>query len=319
MMVVILQKNVNRLLKILFVLTALSLSLAAPAAPIRLDEQFDEKSAPTTRIRIKNFGKVNDRFYRGSLPKQSDCAALAALGVKTIISLRHRSDDCVRQSAGRADARYINLPMNVRGYPPADLAPHFLALVNDPENWPVYVYCLAPAARIIVKNLARRQVKAFLTTFGISISVALLATGFYLYYDAISRVVDVVFRTVYREDVSVVFNELRLASARYDIAHLPGVTRVEAHRNVPARLRFGHRARRLALTGMESGAELWRVVDGDYRVHEPHPNGVARRRDNFGATSNGGRERAARALCDAEENSRRAKCDRPRGVARQLQ
>src|SRR6266508_2355744 len=67
----------------------------------------------------------------------------------------------------------------------------------------------------------------------------------------------------------------RPASVRYDITHLPGVMRVEAHRYVPARLRFGHRMRRLALTGMESGAELWRVVDADYRVHEPPPDGVA--------------------------------------------
>ena len=105
--------------------------------------------------------------------------------------------------------------------------------------------------------------------------MALLVTGFYLYHDAISRVIDVMFRTVYREDVSVVFNEPRPASVRYDIAHLPGVMRVEALRYVPARLRFGHRTRRLALTGLESGAELWRVVDADYRVHEPPPEGVA--------------------------------------------
>jgi putative ABC transport system permease protein len=134
---------------------------------------------------------------------------------------------------------------------------------------------LSPAARIIFRNLARRPVKAFLTVLGISLSVALLVTGFYLYYDAISRVVDVVFRTVYREDVSVVFNEPRPASVRHDITHLPGVMRAEAHRYVPARLRFGHRMRRLALTGMESGAELWRVVDADYHVHEPPPDGVA--------------------------------------------
>jgi putative ABC transport system permease protein len=118
-------------------------------------------------------------------------------------------------------------------------------------------------------------VKAFLTVLGISLSVALLVTGFYLYYDAIGRVVDVVFRTVYRQDVSVVFNEPRPERVRYDITHLPGVMRAEAHRYVPARLRFGHRCRRLALTGMESGAELWRVVDSDYRVHEPPPDGVA--------------------------------------------
>jgi putative ABC transport system permease protein len=134
---------------------------------------------------------------------------------------------------------------------------------------------LSPAVRIIVRNLARRPVKAFLNTLGISLSVALLVTGFYLYQDAISRVVDVMFRTVYREDVSVVFNEPRPASVRYDVARLPGVMRVEAHRYVPARLRFGHRTRRLALTGLEPGAELWRVVDADYRVHEPPPDGVA--------------------------------------------
>jgi hypothetical protein len=141
MIIVNLQKNMNRLLKALFVLAVLSLSLVAPAAPIRIDEQSDEKASMTARIGIENFGKVNDRFYRGSLPKQPDYVALAALGVKTIISLRHLPDDRVRQSAEHAGMRYINLPMNVRGYPPVDLAQRFLALVNDPENWPVYVYC----------------------------------------------------------------------------------------------------------------------------------------------------------------------------------
>jgi protein tyrosine/serine phosphatase len=140
-MIVNLQKNMNRLPKSLFALTVLSLSLAAPAAPIHFDEQYDDKSAATARIKIGNFGKVNNRFYRGALPKQSDYAALVMLGVKTVISLRQRPDDRVRQSAERAGMRYINLPMNVRGRPPADLAPRFLDLVNDPENWPIYVYC----------------------------------------------------------------------------------------------------------------------------------------------------------------------------------
>jgi hypothetical protein len=138
MMIVNLQKIMNRLLKVLFALApaVLCLLLVAPAAPIRIDEQSDEKSAATVRIRIENFGKVNDRFYRGALPKQSDYATLIALGVKTILSLRHLPDDSVRQSAERAGMRYIHLPMNVRGYPPADLAPRFLALVNDPEKTP---------------------------------------------------------------------------------------------------------------------------------------------------------------------------------------
>ncbi|HEX5084335.1 MAG TPA: hypothetical protein VFY40_20005 [Blastocatellia bacterium] len=134
-------KDMNHLLKPLFALAVLLLSIVSPAAQIRMGEQSDEKASVAARIRIENFGKVNERFYRGSLPKRPDYAALAALGVKTIISLRHRPDERVRQSVERAGMRYINLPMNVRGYPQADLAPRFLALVNDPENWPVYVYC----------------------------------------------------------------------------------------------------------------------------------------------------------------------------------
>ena len=141
MMIVNLQKNTNRLPKILFVLAVLSISLVSPAAPIHLGVQSDDKSAATARIGIENFGKVNDHYYRGSPPKQSDYAGLVALGVKTVISLRHRPDERVRRSAERAGIRYINLPMNVRGYPPEDLAPRFLDLVNNQENWPVYVYC----------------------------------------------------------------------------------------------------------------------------------------------------------------------------------
>jgi putative ABC transport system permease protein len=50
--------------------------------------------------------------------------------------------------------------------------------------------------------------------------------------------------------------------------------RAEANRYVPARLHFGHRVRRLAITGLESGADLWRVVDADYHAHEPSLDGV---------------------------------------------
>ncbi|HKX26396.1 MAG TPA: FtsX-like permease family protein, partial [Blastocatellia bacterium] len=81
-------------------------------------------------------------------------------------------------------------------------------------------------------------------------------------------------RAVYREDVSIVFTDPRPASVRYDVAHLTGVLRVEAHRYVPARLRFGHRSRRLALTGLENRADLWRLVDADYRLHELPPEGM---------------------------------------------
>jgi hypothetical protein len=45
-------------------------------------------SSALSRVRIGNFGKVNDNYYRGQQPKGSDYRDLAALGVKTVIDLQ---------------------------------------------------------------------------------------------------------------------------------------------------------------------------------------------------------------------------------------
>ena len=50
--------------------------------------------------------------------------------------------------------------------------------------------------------------------------------------------------------------EDRPASVRYDIARLPGVLAVEAHRTVPARLRNRHLSRREAVIGVPGDGEL---------------------------------------------------------------
>jgi protein tyrosine/serine phosphatase len=92
-------------------------------------------------VKIENFGKVNDQFYRGAEPDKSGFEQLAAAGVKTVISLRTLSTERSRRLAEGAGLRYIQLPMQVRHYPPPALAQRFLALVGDPENQPVYVYC----------------------------------------------------------------------------------------------------------------------------------------------------------------------------------
>lgn len=128
-------------------------------------------------------------------------------------------------------------------------------------------------ARMIVRNLERYPLKALMSAFGVSLSVALLVVGFY-FFDAIERVIDVQFRFVYREDAVVAFNEPRPARARYELERLPGVIRVETFRAVPARLRFQHRTRRVGLLGVEPEGELFRIVDQDFKVHAPPPEGL---------------------------------------------
>src|SRR6185312_1013703 len=54
-------------------------------------------STATATIKIKNFGQMDERFYRGAQPKEKDYKALAALGVKTVIDLRDDPEDYEKQ------------------------------------------------------------------------------------------------------------------------------------------------------------------------------------------------------------------------------
>ncbi|HSE26149.1 MAG TPA: FtsX-like permease family protein [Pyrinomonadaceae bacterium] len=128
--------------------------------------------------------------------------------------------------------------------------------------------------RIILRNLERRPAKAMVSIFGIALAVSLLVVGFFLYFDTIQRIIEVQFDAVQREDVSVAFHEPRDASVKYDLAHLPGVVCVESYRTVPVRLQFGHRTRRTALLGLESSADLRRIVTKGFEPVQLPPEGL---------------------------------------------
>jgi putative ABC transport system permease protein len=132
---------------------------------------------------------------------------------------------------------------------------------------------LSPVSRMILRNLERKPVQAFLSTIGIALAVAMLVVGRY-FADAMQYMIDVQFRNVQREDVTIVFNEPRPERVQYEVAHLPGVLRAEPFRAVPARLRFEHRTYRIALTGLEPGGELRRLINRKQHTVYLPPNGV---------------------------------------------
>jgi tyrosine-protein phosphatase SIW14 len=95
----------------------------------------------TAPPRIKNSGKVNDNYYRGSQPNKSQLAALKAMGVKTVIDLRRDYVPGARQSATDAGLNYFNIPLRPGRRATKEQTEYFLRLVNDPANAPVYVHC----------------------------------------------------------------------------------------------------------------------------------------------------------------------------------
>jgi putative ABC transport system permease protein len=136
-----------------------------------------------------------------------------------------------------------------------------------------FQYLLSPVARMILRNLERKPVQASLSTVGIALAVGMLVVGRYS-TDAMQHMIDVQFRNVQREDVTIVFNEPRPNRVRYEVTHLPGVIRAETFRAVPARLRFEHRTYKIGLTGLEPEGELRRLVDRNLRQVNLLPDGV---------------------------------------------
>lgn len=93
------------------------------------------------QIRIKNFGQMDERFYRGAQPKEEDYSALASLGIKIIFDLRDDPEEFSRRAAEAAGIRYINIPMSDKERPDDAQIHDFLRVVSESGNIPFYVHC----------------------------------------------------------------------------------------------------------------------------------------------------------------------------------
>ncbi len=109
-------------------------------APAPASAQLDPKAIESS-VNIFNFGRVHDTYYRGALPDAADVAALARLGVKTVIDLQKDGDEDEAGLVEQAGMKYVRLPMTTRVPPTSEQLAQFLSLVNDPASQPVYVHC----------------------------------------------------------------------------------------------------------------------------------------------------------------------------------
>ena len=94
-----------------------------------------------SNIKIKNFGQMDERFYRGAQPKDSDYTDLATLGVKTVIDLRDDAQSSEKISVEALGMRYVNIPMSDTVYPKAGQIEAFLKLTNDRATGKFFVHC----------------------------------------------------------------------------------------------------------------------------------------------------------------------------------
>jgi len=132
-------------------LAVLSLVFALAAVS---SAQMHEDSFPN--IKVKNFGQMDERFYRGAQPKEKDYQDLAALGIKTVIDLREDPESYEKRDVEALGMRYVNIPMGDKEYPKLDLVNQFLKLVDEPATGKFFVHCAGGRHRTGVMGAAYR-------------------------------------------------------------------------------------------------------------------------------------------------------------------
>ncbi|WP_460241348.1 ABC transporter permease [Aurantivibrio infirmus] len=132
---------------------------------------------------------------------------------------------------------------------------------------------LSTSSRMILRNVNRKPGQTLMSSLGVAFSVAILLIGMFM-FDGVRYMMDLQFREIQREDLTLTFNESVDASVYHDLRHLNGVTRVETFRSVPVRLRFGHQERTVGIQGLSPDGELRRVVTANNRVQPLHGKGM---------------------------------------------
>jgi len=146
------------------------------------------------------------------------------------------------------------------------------AVAMSPEPPPVYRATvleraglqrrLAEPTRMILRDIARRPLRAGLTVLGIAAAVGtLMITNFSR--DAVGWMVGVQYVLSSREDLTVLFTDPTPRRALYSLTGLEGVEHAEGFRSVPARLVHRQHSYRTEVEGVEPGAVLQRALDAD--------------------------------------------------------
>src|SRR5919205_110293 len=97
--------------------------------------------ADFSNVKIKNFGQMDERFYRGAQPKEKDYESLKALGIHTVVDLQAEPKEYEKRIVESLGMRYVNIPMVGKTYPTEEAVQAFLKLVDDPATGKFYVHC----------------------------------------------------------------------------------------------------------------------------------------------------------------------------------
>lgn len=112
---------------------------------------------------------------------------------------------------------------------------------------------------MVLRHIARSPLRAAVTTFGISLAVAVLITSLFP-VNAVDFMIDATFFQSDRQDATITFGDERPPRVVQDVSRLPGVLAAEPFRRVAVRMRNGPFVRRASVIGRPPGADLSRIL-----------------------------------------------------------
>jgi tyrosine-protein phosphatase SIW14 len=99
-------------------------------------------NAAFPNVHIKNFGQMDERFFRGAEPKGiEDIQALKEVGINTVIDLQAKPEADERGMVESLGMRYVNIPMVDKAYPKPEWVAAFMKTVDDPATGKFFVHC----------------------------------------------------------------------------------------------------------------------------------------------------------------------------------
>src|SRR5262249_28877502 len=88
-------------------------------------------SGNSSRVHINNFGRVDDKLYRGAQPSGHDYKDLASMGIKTVIDLQMDGPKDEANQVRNAGMKFYRIGMSDHSSPSQAAVRQFMQLVND--------------------------------------------------------------------------------------------------------------------------------------------------------------------------------------------
>lgn len=105
--------------------------------------QTESPKIDISKVEIKNFGRMDARFFRGGQPEQDQFKQLADLGIDTVVNLRDDAEEFEKEAVESLGMKYIHIPMKGGKYPTPQAVKAFRQIMDDPSIGEFFVHCKA--------------------------------------------------------------------------------------------------------------------------------------------------------------------------------